>query len=480
MSVDNRLSRRAFLRAALGAGLGAGAVARSLRVGAQHNALNASTKPGRVGIVGGGLAGLTVAYLLNKSGVDCEILEGSERLGGRVWTQSGFNAENMFAEMGAEYVAARDTSVLALARELAVGVQELTVGAGENAYFIEGTLHSEKEASAALKGFSTRLIKARAEGSAKWDARSVRAFLESAKADSDAWLLQAIDIAYRNRSGLTTEGQSAMNLLSRLEVDGNRLHLFGKGDRFARIRGGSMELLNALFTRIEGKVPLLLGQKLVAIKQKSNSVQLGFNGGGGQTSEKIYARVVLTLPFSTLREVAGLKALGLSAGKLRLIQDLGYGAHLKTIYSFTEKPWLKRAALRDAQASIVANGLVPLAWDSSFGQVGKMAVLSTLRMGLPATEVPLKEEMERMFPGSDAAFDPTSRATADWVRPPWSRGSYACAKPGQFRARAASAGLAELGGRLHFAGEHASGESPASMNGAVESATRVVAALLKR
>ncbi|MBR9920895.1 MAG: NAD(P)-binding protein [Bacteroidetes bacterium] len=59
-------------------------------------------KPLRVGIVGGGMAGLYAAMLLEKTGIDYHIFEASgERLGGRVRTHYFNNEPHQYAEMGA-------------------------------------------------------------------------------------------------------------------------------------------------------------------------------------------------------------------------------------------------------------------------------------------------------------------------------------------------------------------------------------------
>ena len=42
----------------------------------------------RVGIIGGGLAGLYAAWALEQAGVDCVLLEARERCGGRLLTTS--------------------------------------------------------------------------------------------------------------------------------------------------------------------------------------------------------------------------------------------------------------------------------------------------------------------------------------------------------------------------------------------------------
>lgn len=50
-------------------------------------------------IVGGGLSGLTLAYLLAKQGIKATILEASTRLGGRIQTVRGLGGTPL--ELGA-------------------------------------------------------------------------------------------------------------------------------------------------------------------------------------------------------------------------------------------------------------------------------------------------------------------------------------------------------------------------------------------
>ena len=51
-----------------------------------------------IGILGGGLTGLTTAYYLNKAGISCTILEARNRLGGRIHTYDDGNEQ---VELGA-------------------------------------------------------------------------------------------------------------------------------------------------------------------------------------------------------------------------------------------------------------------------------------------------------------------------------------------------------------------------------------------
>jgi monoamine oxidase len=69
---------------------------------AVQNGISPRHWQGKVIIVGAGAAGLAAAQVLHKSGIEVQILEASERFGGRISTLFGF-AES-FIELGAEFV----------------------------------------------------------------------------------------------------------------------------------------------------------------------------------------------------------------------------------------------------------------------------------------------------------------------------------------------------------------------------------------
>lgn len=68
-------------------------------------------------VVGGGIAGLTAAYELDRSGLDVIILESESQPGGRIRTVS---YGSLYAESGAMVVTSSETQTLALMRELGV------------------------------------------------------------------------------------------------------------------------------------------------------------------------------------------------------------------------------------------------------------------------------------------------------------------------------------------------------------------------
>jgi monoamine oxidase len=69
-------------------------------------------------IVGGGLSGLMIAYLLKKKGIEATILEASDRIGGRIETLIGTSTVTI--EMGATWFGNQHPHLLALLKELEI------------------------------------------------------------------------------------------------------------------------------------------------------------------------------------------------------------------------------------------------------------------------------------------------------------------------------------------------------------------------
>ena len=80
----------------------------------------------RIGIVGGGLAGLTTAYNLSQAGYNCILYEGSDRLGGRCY--SGVFSSSQIYEHGGELIDTDHTDILDLISTLGLTVDNLRGG----------------------------------------------------------------------------------------------------------------------------------------------------------------------------------------------------------------------------------------------------------------------------------------------------------------------------------------------------------------
>ena len=87
--------------------------------------------------------------------------------------------------------------------------------------------------------------------------------------------------------------------------------------------------------------------------------------------------------------------------------------------------------------------------------------------------------LPQMSPKMAESLDPAAITSMFWTTYPFTLGSYAGAKVGQYTTMLDEAGKPALGGRLQFAGEHTSGESLGFMNGGVLSGNRAAAELVK-
>lgn len=115
-------------------------------------------------IIGGGLAGLTSAYLLEKKNIYPTILEARDRLGGRIHTFRPY--KNKRVEMGATWLGKQHESLIELIRELGLELEEQYLGDKAFYEYISTSppqlvqLPSNEDPTWRIKGGSDRLIKA--------------------------------------------------------------------------------------------------------------------------------------------------------------------------------------------------------------------------------------------------------------------------------------------------------------------------------
>jgi monoamine oxidase len=211
----------------------------------------------------------------------------------------------------------------------------------------------------------------------------------------------------------------------------------------------------------------------------------GFELSFGAKSEAFDA-VVLALPFTKLRDVAGIEALGLNPLKLRAIRELGYGNHMRLVCGAASRVWLTPAAGLPYRSNGAFYADLPFqsVLDSSRAQPGERGLISNFMAGkaLPADTASafnaLRAGLSAISPAIGDALDRDSAASFAWGSNPWSFGSYASAKPGQYTSLLPVAGALECDGRLHFAGEHTEPIFLGYMNGAVLSGNRTARSIL--
>jgi oxygen-dependent protoporphyrinogen oxidase len=92
----------------------------------------------RVAVVGGGIAGLTAAFDLSRAGVDVTLLEGSDRLGGKLRRE---DVGGVTLDVGAEAMLQRRPEAVDLCRQVGAGDVLVDAATTQASVWSRGTLH---------------------------------------------------------------------------------------------------------------------------------------------------------------------------------------------------------------------------------------------------------------------------------------------------------------------------------------------------
>ena len=458
---------------------------------------------GPIAIIGGGVAGLTAAYRLQAAGATPVLFEASNRWGGRMFTVYDFY-KGMFCELGGEFVDTNHEDLQKLASELGVEMQKLASdGDGEDLYFFKGVFHTPKDMVDPEKqtGAFAPIAKQIAKDAAKltdkndnWtafahklDRMTLKAYLEQFRGKTEDWAIDLLDVAYNIEFGLLTEDQSSLVMVDFITTDLSKpFQIFGESDEVFRIKGGSSALITALVNALQDKIEMKQGFALAELDHKGGKIVASFDAPGGTSSES-YDAVILALPFTKLRQVKGLEGLRLGAEKLKCIRELGYGQNAKIMNGTTSRVWRSP----DSGLPAPSNGLFysdlgfQNLYDTSRAQPGEAGIITNflgVKAGLNDAKSALdafRADLPKMSPKMAESLDPAAVVSWFWAVYPFTLGSYASAKPGQYTTFFEVAAEPALDGRLQFAGDHTSVDHFGYMNGAVQSGNRAAAALVE-
>lgn len=478
--------RRDFLRvgAAIGVIASTGCTTGSLPVSpSRHDA--------RIVIVGAGIAGLNAAYALKKAGVHAEIYEAANRAGGRIHSATDLLAPGLVTELGAEFIDSGHEDMLALVKEFGLSLLDRDAATEKKlrtAYFFGGKHRSERQIVEAFRPLAARIAKDadsleevidyRNRGNAAaLDKFSLANYLD--RIEAQGWIREFLRVAYVTEFGLDENEQSALNLITLISTDlsAGKLQVFGDSDERYKVAGGNSRVIDKLARQMDGQIHF--GQRLEAIRQRGAGYVLTFQSPNGILHDVRADFVLLTLPFSVLRDVR--LTLDLPAVKRMAIQELGYGTNAKILIGTKQRVWRKKSY----NGEVFSDLPFQLAWDNSQVQAGPAGGLTLFTGGKAGLDVGLGTAeqqaqrlmlgMERVFPGVGATLN-GKVARYHWPSAPFSKGSYACYRPGQWT----SIGGVEFEpvGNVFFAGEHCSTDYQGFMNGGAETGRRAADVLL--
>ena len=479
------LSRRTFL-AAGGAVLGAAACAPGIGTA---RARGRDDEP--VVIIGAGIAGLTAGWRLRQAGIPVRIYEAQDRTGGRMLSLRGHFADGQVAELGGELIDTGHATIRALALELGIPLDDLTLDDPSLAPIVWHFDGAPRTDAALVEGF--RPLAARIEAdlaaatggndvtwrtpqrAAELDRMTIAEWLE--RTGAGGWVRRVIEVGYTTEFGLEPDQQSALNLLTMIGT-GDPFEIFGESDERFHVRGGNDLIVTALAERMADAIHR--GTLLEAVRPRADGRYECTLRRGGTSFTAAAPHLVLALPFTLLRQVS--LDLELPPPKRRAIAELGYGTNAKLMVGFRERHW--RSAHR-SNGSVLADLPFQLTWETSRLQPGASGILTNftggrhgveLGAGTPAEQATaLVGGLERVFAGVTAARAGMAEARFHWPSHPFTRGSYASYLPGQWTSIRGAEG--EPVGRLFFAGEHCSPEAQGFMEGGCETGAAAAAAI---
>lgn len=482
---SSRMSRRSFVA-------GSSAAVAGFTIGcargtpSQGPALPTRVRSGDddpVVIVGAGVAGLTCAYRLRQAGISVRVMEAQSRTGGRMFSLRNHFADGQVCELGGELIDTGHTHIRALANELGIPLNDLATddeSLDETAWFIGGARRTESEVVREFQPLAKRIVDtlrpfgsdldptaANTQGLEALDRMTLAAWLD--QEGVSGWLRKLLDVAYTTEYGLEPDQQSALNFLLMIDTNAPPFRIFGDSDERFHVRGGNDQIVSTLASRVTDYIETTTMLEAIA-SRNDGRFTLTFRRDSG-TRTVIARHVVLALPFTLLRTVS--INVPMSATKRRVIHELGYGTNAKLMIGFSSRPWREQ---HKSNGSVVTDLPFQLTWETSRLQPGRAGILTNFSggrhgmavgQGTPAEQAAtLVRELERVFPGVQAARAGMTEARFHWPTNPWVRGSYSSYLPGQITTfRGVEA---ESVGTLHFAGEHCSLDAQGFMEGGCE------------
>ncbi|MEM6699641.1 MAG: FAD-dependent oxidoreductase [Bacteroidota bacterium] len=445
------MKRRNFLKTSIAAGIGA-------------SLLPACTQKldTEILILGAGMAGLNLAYQLQKVGREFMILEGSDRLGGRLFTHPELNRDVGGRGIGDKYV-----EVMKLVEELDIEVIDITDNVGSpSAIYVDGKLYGKWEEESPNPSF---LEFSKLRGALQLEQLNgwyQRPDLEEKYSD------------FLKKLGHTEEELKLINISSNYNdiyetsalnsYHGRAFRKFNGTKRLFNFKGGSKAFVNKVTSAINA--PKLTNKMVTSITDEGQRVIVKCADGSEYRAQK----VVSTLPFSTLREVK--VDAPLNANQQKAIQELPYTLITQIHFTATQPFWEEDGLPIGMWTDTPLERIMNMSGDGSKDQLaswvnGKGTAFFDDMSDQEIGEYTL-QKLKEIRPSTEGRIEYVG--THNWGKYPYNKGAYA-----EFGVGHATLfeDMIRPAGNLHFAGEHAARNSR-GIEGAAESAVRVLGELL--
>ncbi|KAI4895574.1 hypothetical protein NFI96_015668 [Prochilodus magdalenae] len=428
-------------------------------------------KPHSVAIIGGGIAGLTAAKILEDAGHKVTIIEASDRIGGRIQTYR-MKREGWYAELGAMRIPYFHKILMAFVSKMGLklnrfieedintyyyvnGLLVKTYKVKENPGVLNYTLNEREKGKSASQLFEMALQKINEEVNKygckktmeKYDSYSVKEYLVKEGNLSREALRMIGDILNENSFFYT-------GLMETLYIQSD----INDNTTYYEVSGGMDHIPRAFYEALNATI--LLKSKVKHISQTSRSVTVSYQDWRNPST-------LTNLTFDYALVTATAKALlfmefqpPLSIWKMEALRSVHYASSTKVVLSFSDRFWEKEGIKGGRSITDMPSRFIYYP-SHTFPETQGGALLasytcsddSTLFQGVPDDELKAMalDDLVKIH-GEGIRRLCTGGIVKKWALDPYSLGAFAIYTPYQQTHYASDLFRSE--GRIHFAGEH--------------------------
>ncbi len=455
--MSNKNNRREFFKI-----LGAA----SLGIAAAPSNLFAQRRRKSCVIIGAGFSGLAAAYKLKNAGWNITILDGRNRIGGRVFSQTFAENPNLVYELGAEWVGESHERIKSLCRDFSIPLQKHQF---EDYLLQNGKVSRPNEwsfspqAKAAFEKLIKGYDKLTIAQKTNLDRYDWWTYLEKIGYTED-------DLRLRDLMDSTDFGESIRHV-SAFAALAEYAESSPKNEMDYKMTGGNLRLAGEFARRI-GAENIKLNTLVTEINQRAGIVTV--KTAAGETFKA--DACICTAPTNSLLKIKFNPAL--PSAQSEAAQKLIYSRICKNSVLYEKRFW------KAENFSMVSDTASHFYFHSTQNQAGEQGILTSYAVGEKADLLASQSDERRMkiitrdLTDFDEDAPKMAKAISSyaWQRDEYTDGAYALYRPGQwFGIRPI---LQRPHGKILFAGEHLA-DWQGFMEGAIETGEAAAQSLIR-